>query len=120
MYSKGKQIRRLLLALCLGCLGTTVQAADNAGTRTISNVSHLNSQRVLIRSDEAWINPGVCDRDASVVLAASELYSKAVYKEMFAMIMSAHVARREVNIKVNGCLAIGGVSYPVVKQVTVR
>lgn len=120
MYSKGKRIRRLLLALCLGCFVTTAQAADNAGTRTISKVSHLNSQRVLIRGDEAWTNPGVCDRDADVVLAASELSSEAVYRELFAMIMSAHVARREVNIQVKGCLAIRDVSYPVVKEVTVR
>ena len=120
MATKRRRIRWWQLAVCLGYFATTVQAADNAGTRTITKVSHLNSQKVLIRGDEPWNNPGVCERDTSVVLAANQLSSEAVYKELFAMIMSAHIARREVNIQVNGCMTIRGVTFPVVKEVTVR
>jgi hypothetical protein len=112
--------RALVAALVLATWATTALAAGNGGTRVIKKVTHTNAQRLLISGDSGWENPDVCDRSNQVVLAAAKLSNEAVYREMFAMIMSAHVAGRSVNVRVGGCIDIEGQTYPVVKEVTVR
>jgi hypothetical protein len=111
----------LLIAILVIAAGTTTAwAAGSAGTRAIKKVTHTNAQRVLISADSAWENPDVCGRSNQVVLVAGRLSSEAVYREMLAMILSAHVAGRSVNLRVDGCIDVDGEGYPVVKEVTVR
>lgn len=112
--------RPLVAALVLATWATTALAAGNAGTRAIKKTTHTNAQRLIVSGDSPWKNPDACDHSNQVVLAAGRLSSEAVYREMFAMIMSAHVAGRSVNIGVEGCIDLGGESYPVVKEITVR
>ncbi len=110
----------LLAALLLATWATAAWAAGNAGTRGIKKVTHGNSQRLFIVGDSPWQNPDVCDVNHQVVLVAGRLANEAVYREMFAMIMSAHLAGRSVNVRVKGCIDIQGETIPVVNEVTVR
>jgi hypothetical protein len=120
MKGTGRLAAPLLAALLLAPWATAAWGAGNAGTRVIKKVTHTNSQRLFIAGDSAWKNPDVCDVNQQIVLVAARLSNEAVYREMFAMIMAAHVAGRSVNVRVKGCIDIQGETFPVVNEITVR
>lgn len=106
-------------ALVLGLSGTTAWAAGNSGKRNIKQLVHANTERVQVFADSSdWDNPDACDRSNQIVLASSQLKNAGVYREMLAMILSAHVSDRQIAAKVNGCLTINGKTFPKITQVT--
>ena len=110
----------LVAAVVLTGYSAAVLAAGNAGSRSIKKVTHQNSNRLYVTGDEKWLNPDVCDNSSEVVLIASKLKSESIYREMFAMIMSAHLSGRTINVQVKDCVSVQGVSYPIVDEVSVR
>jgi hypothetical protein len=94
--------------------------AGNSGKRAIKSLVHPNAERVqIVAKSNAWGNPDACDGSNQIVLSAKDLKSPGVYREMLAMILSAHVSDRQIAAKVNGCVTVNGKTYPKMTQVTV-
>ena len=68
--------------------------------------------------NKMWLNPDACQKSNQVVLAAGQLANDKVYREMLAMLLSAQVSARRVELRTNGCVTVGGTSYPSITQVT--
>jgi hypothetical protein len=105
--------------MLLAGLSGNALAAGNSGKRTIKNLVHANTERVqVVAKGSAWKNPDACDGSDQLVLAADQVASSGVYREMLAMILSAHVSERQISAKVNGCVTINGKTYPKITQLT--
>jgi hypothetical protein len=108
-----------VLATALMVLSQGAYAAGNSGKRAIKNLVHANTERVQVVADSSdWKNPDACDRSDQIVLASNQLKSAGVYREMLAMILSAHVSDRQIAAKINGCVTINGKTFPKITQVT--
>ena len=119
MKTKRRVILALVAAIALAGLSHTAFAAGNAGNRAIKKMIHPDSTRVLVVADnKIWLNPDACDKSNQVVLAAGELANDKVYREMLAMLLSAQLSGRRVEVRTNGCLTVSGSTYPVITQVT--
>ena len=115
--------KKLILSLMAGILiagfSHSVLAGGNAGNRAIKKMIHPDSTRVLVVADnKIWLNPEACDKSNQIVLAAGQLTSDKVYREMLTMLLSAQVSERRVEVRTNGCLTVSGSTYPVITQVT--
>lgn len=111
----------LLLASVLLTVGLSHNAfaSGNAGNRPIKKLIHPNKTRVLVVADnQNWLNPDSCDKSNQVVLAAGQLASDKIFREMLAMLLSAQIAGRRVELRTTDCININGISYPVITQVT--
>lgn len=94
-------------------------ADGNAGNRAIKKIIHPDDSQVLVVADKrVWLNPDSCDKSYQLVLDAGKLSSDAVYREMLAMLLAAQVSGRRVEVRANGCLGVGGFTFPVISQVT--
>ena len=118
-----KTASKIVLSLSAGVLivglSHSALAAGNAGNRAIKKMIHPDSTRVLVVADgKIWLNPDACQKSNQVVLAAGQLANDKVYREMLAMLLSAHVSARRVELRTNGCVTIAGTSYPSITQVT--
>ena len=119
MKASSKVILSLVAGILVAVLSHTAYAAGNAGNRAIKKMIHPNSTRVLVVADnKIWLNPDACDKSKQVVLAAGQLANDKVYREMLAMLLSAQVSGRRVEIRTNGCIAVTGTTYPLITQVT--
>jgi len=94
-------------------------AAGNAGNRVIKKLVKTDNSRVLVIPDiQNWLNPDGCDASDQVVLASGELTNDDVYRQMFAMLLSAYVGGQRVELRTKDCLGVNGTSYPVITQIT--
>ena len=119
MQVAGKVIVALIVGVMAASLSHTAFAAGNAGNRAIKKMIHPDSTRVLIvAQNKIWLNPDACDKSNQVVLAAGELANDKVYREMFAMLLSAQLTGRRVEIRSKDCLTVNGSTYPSITQVT--
>ena len=88
------------------------------GNRAIKKLIHQNKTRVFVVADnQNWLNPDSCDKSNQVVLASGQLASDKVYRAMLAMLLSAQIAGRRVELKTTDCVNVNGTSYPVITQV---
>lgn len=109
------------LALALILMWSGAKADGVSGTQNIKNLLHRNNQMVeIVGANGNWQNPDVCPNASRLLLRRASLVNQDVYKEMFAMLLGAHLAGRPIAAKVSGCAVSGGVSYPVIVQLTVR
>jgi len=109
----------LMVVVLIAGISHSAFAAGNAGNRVIKKLVHPDKTRVLVVPDiQDWLNPDGCDASNQVVLASGELANDGIYREMFAMLLSAYVAERRVELRTNGCLGVNGTSYPVITQIT--
>jgi len=118
-----KTSRTIILSVIVGMLIAGLShgafAAGNAGNRVIKKLVHPDKTRVLIVPDiQDWLNPDGCDASNQVVLASGELVNEGVYREMFAMLLSAYVGGRRVELRTSGCLGVNGTTYPLITQIT--
>jgi len=118
-----KTSRTIILSLLVGVfiagLSHSAFAAGNAGNRVIKKLVHADNTRLLIIPDiQDWLNPDGCDDSNQVVLASGELANDGVYREMFAMLLSAYVGLRRVELRTNGCIGVNGTTYPLITQIT--
>ena len=119
MKLSGKIATALTAVVLVVSLSHKAFAAGNAGNRAIKKMIHPDSTRVLVvANNKIWLNPDACDKSNQLVLAAGQLTSDKVYREMLAMLLSAQVSERRVEVRTNGCLAVSGSTYPVITQVT--
>ena len=119
MKTASKIILSLLTGVLIAGLSHSAFAAGNAGNRAIKKMIHPDSTRVLIVADgKIWLNPDACDKSNQVVLASAQLANDKVYREMLAMLLSAQVSARRVELRTKNCVTIGGTSYPSITQVT--
>ena len=119
MKTKRKMILALMAAIALVGLSQTAFAAGNAGNRAIKKMIHPDSTRVLVVADgKIWLNPDTCDKSNQLVLASGQLSNDKVYREMLTMLLSAQLTARRVEVRTNGCLGVGGTTFPLISQVT--
>ncbi len=114
--------RKLFVSLIAGALIAGLShgafAAGNAGNRELRKLTHADNSRLSIIATKNWLNPDACDKSNQVVLAAGRLVSDKVYREMYALVLSAHVTGRRVEVRTSDCIGIAGTTYPVVTQIT--
>jgi len=103
---------RLKLLRSLG--GADDLSALDAGARFVD--VELGSALENLAMGDAADRVVLSDHDAPCRYDALE----AIYREMFAMITSAHLAGHEINVQVKGCLEFKGETYPVIVEVSVR
>ena len=108
----------LIAGLLLAGLSHSAFAAGNAGNREIRKLTHADNSRLSIIATKNWLNPDGCDKSNQVILAAGRLVSEKVYREMYALVLSAHVSGRRVEVRTSECIGISGTTYPVITQVT--
>lgn len=119
LHSLGRSSVVMAVAIVLSVVGTVAQAAGNSGKRNIEKVIHPNAARVhVVAADSGWANPDACDRSDQLVLKKRDLSDERVYREMLAMILSAHLSDRQIAAKVRGCAAVNGLTYPLIVQLT--
>ena len=119
MSVSGKIIMAFTAVVLVASLSHTAFAGGNAGNRAIKKMIHPDSTRVLVMADnKIWLNPDACDKSNQVVLASGQLSNDKVYREMLAMLLSAQLSGRRVEVRTNGCLTVSGSTYPVITQVT--
>ena len=118
MKTPGKIVLTLMAGILIAGLSQSVFAGGNAGNREIRKLIHPDSTRVLVVPTKNWLNPDACQKSNQAVLAAGQLVNDKVYREMLAMLLSAHVSARRVELRTNGCVTIAGTSYPSITQVT--
>jgi hypothetical protein len=66
----------------------------------------------------AWGNPDVCDNDNLIVLSVNSSNSDW-YKETYAMLLGAHLTKRNITARLSGCKLIGTTTYPIIKDLKV-
>ena len=109
----------LLVGVVIMGFNQVVFAAGNAGNRAIKKLIHPDSTRVFVKAfNTVWLNPDACDKSNQIVLASDQLSNENVYRELLAMLLTAHVAERRVEVRTNGCLSVGGTTFPLITQVT--
>ena len=118
MKAPCKIVSSILTGLLLVGLCHSAFAAGNAGNREIRKLTHADNSRLAIIATKNWLNPDSCNKSNQVILAAGRLVSEKVYREMYALVLSAHVSGRRVEVRTDGCIGIAGTSYPVITQVT--
>jgi hypothetical protein len=119
MKTASKIVLSLLAGVLIVGLSHSAFAAGNAGNRAIKKMVHPDSTRVLIVAEgKIWLNPDACDKSNQVVLASAQLANDKVYREMLAMLLSAQVSARRVELRTKDCVTITGTSYPSITQVT--
>lgn len=118
MKVPGKIFSSFLISLLLVGLSHSAFAAGNAGNREIRKLTHANNSRLSIVATKNWLNPDSCNKSNQVILAAGRLVSEKVYREMYALALSAHVSGRRVEVRTDGCIGIAGTTYPVVSQIS--
>jgi hypothetical protein len=118
MSVSGRIISSVLTTLVIVGLSHSAFAAGNAGNREIRKLTHADNSRLSIIATKNWLNPDSCNKSNQVILAAGLLVSEKVYREMYALVLSAHVSGRRVEVRTNGCIGIAGTTYPVITQVT--
>jgi len=64
------------------------------------------------------LNPDFCQKSNQIVLAAGQLANDSVYREMLAMLLSAQVTARRVEVRMKDCVIVNGTSYPSITQAT--
>jgi hypothetical protein len=119
MKTASKIVLSLLAGVLIAGLSHSAFAAGNAGNRAIKKMIHPDSTKVLIVAEgKIWLNPDACDKSNQAVLASAQLANDKVYREMLAMLLSAHVSARRVELRTKDCVTINGTSYPSITQVT--
>jgi hypothetical protein len=119
MKTASKIVLSLLAGVLIAGLSHSAFAAGSAGNRAIKKMIHPDSTKVLIVAEgKIWLNPDACDKSNQVVLASAQLANDKVYREMLAMLLSAHVSARRVELRTKDCVTITGTSYPSITQVT--
>jgi hypothetical protein len=114
-----KRVTPFIVASALTLLSQSAYAAGNSGKRNIEKLIHPNAARVhVVAADSGWANPDACDRSDQIVLKKRDLADEGVYREMLALILSAHVSDRQIAAKVRGCTAVNGQTYPLIVQLT--
>jgi hypothetical protein len=109
----------LLAGLALVAVSQGTLAAGNSGKRYIKQLVHPNAARLhVVAKGSEWDNPDACDRSDQIILTQDDVADERVYREMLAMILSAHVSDRRIAARVNGCTTINGQTYPAIVQVT--
>lgn len=119
MSMTGKHAKAATVGIALLLASQFVLAAGSSGQRYINNLKHPNAEKVYVVSDgDDWGNPDACDRSNQLVLSKGKLKNEQIYRELLAMVLSAHLSDRQVAARVDGCVLVSGKSYPAIVQLT--
>ena len=108
-------VLRYFRALAIAA-STVVSAAALAGgasgIQQVEMLSLRNDGTVTASGvDGAWLNPDGCSNSTWVALSVLHPY----YREIYAMLLTAHTTRGEVRFFLSGCLNVYGTLYPEIK-----
>jgi hypothetical protein len=94
-------IRILAIALPLALTGLSSTAGGTVQATLIKHINYYEGHvGLLIITEAALINPDYCGRRDLYILRNSH----PMYKEMTALVISAHMSGQPVSISVNGCI----------------
>ena len=117
---------RKLLVVMVGVLCSLTAMFALAGEwsgRTLIN-------KIIVRADQTvfvfnksgtWKNPDLCDSDKKIILLPSGAEGGILaYKEIYASLLSAHLADRKIRAFLDGCASVGNKTFPALAQVSVH
>ena len=117
---------RKLLAVLVGVLCSLTAmfalAGEWSGKTLINRITGNADQTVFVfNKSGTWKNPDLCDSDKKIVLLPPGAEGGALaYKEIYASLLSAHIADRKIRAYLDGCASLGNKSFPALAQVSVH
>ena len=116
---------RKLLAIMVGVLCSLTAmfalAGEWSGRALISRINVRADQTVIVFNNSGtWKNPDLCDSDKKIVLLPPGAKGGILaYKEIYASLLSAHLADREIKAFLKGCASVGNKTFPALNRVAV-
>ena len=117
---------RKLLAIMVGVLCSLTAmfalAGEWSGRVLISRIIVRADQTVQVVSKSGtWKNPDLCDGDNKIILLPPGTDGEVLaYKEIYASLLSAHLADRKIRAYLDGCASVGNKTFPALAQVSVH
>lgn len=111
--------RHLLLIYLVGLLtgSNPVQAGGWSDIVLIDTLRQYQAGYLLVtHTGGLWPNPDFCSASNYAVVNPTS----RGYNELNAMLVSAHLVRRRVNLYLNGCLQVGTMTFPIVAQAVLQ
>lgn len=113
---------KLVMSKSVGAIAFTIISAitypvhaDGSITGSMIRTTHVNpGSGFYFKTVEALENPDSCSGTAWYHLKSSSTYSK----EMFSLLLAAHMSGRKVNFYLAGCSELG--NYPLVHWINVE
>jgi len=93
-------MKKIIISIALMALG--IQSSGAAGNSNVAAISHFHyfkSHIGLLIKQTSMVNPDACDRNDWYMLPKDHPY----YKEMAALIMTAHFNRQPLLFGLDGC-----------------
>ena len=116
---------RKLLAVLVGVLCSLTAmfalAGEWSGKTLIKRITVNADQTVIVfNKSGTWKNPDLCDGDNKIILLPPGTEGAiSAYKEIYASLLSAHLADRKIKAFLDGCAAVGNKTFPALARVTV-
>ena len=117
---------RKLLAVMVGVLFSLTAmhalAGDWTGQVGIKRIIVQGNQTVTVFNNSGtWKNSDLCDSDNKIVLLPPEAKDGVLaYKEIYASLLSAHLADRKIKVFLKGCARLGNKTYPALTKVSIH
>ncbi len=117
---------RKLLAIMVGVLCSLTAmfalAGEWSGRTLINKITVRADQTVIVfNKSGTWKNPDLCDSDKKIVLLPPGAEGGVLaYKEIYASLLSAHLADRKIRAFLDGCASVGNKTFPALAQVSIH
>ncbi len=117
---------RKMLAVMVGVLCSLTAMFALAGVwsgRTLINKITIQADQTVIVFNKSgtWKNPDLCDSDKKIVLLPPGAKGGVLaYKEIYAALLSAHLADRKIRAFLDGCASLGNKTFPALTRVSVQ
>ena len=97
-------------------------AGEWSGKRLINRIIVQADQTVIVFNNAGtWKNPDLCDSDKKIILLPPGAEGGALaYREIYASILSAHLADRKIRAYLDGCASLGNKTFPALTQISVH
>lgn len=121
MRTLPKTLMTILVGTQLCLLAVPALAGEWSGRTMISQLTVRADKTIVVRHvDGSWRNPDLCSVDTSIYLPPPGADGGAAgYREIYAMLLTAFMAGREVNIFIDGCVMFNAQTFPVVSQAAI-
>ncbi len=121
MNAKIRKLLTVIVGVLCSLTAMFALAGGNSGRTLIGTINILANQTVFITPESgAWINPDLCDNSKKIVLLPPGAQGATLaYKDMYALLLGAHLTKRDINVFLGGCTLIGNQTFPVVTRVLI-
>lgn len=113
-------IRKLLIGTVVFFGHFSVAVAGGlTNTQKTTLIQYLDDRIILIQGEGNWGNPDVCENETRVILLPEVLPSEAIFREIYASLLAAHLSGSDVRFRVQGCTELNNRTYPRVVRIDI-